>query len=70
MVKKLRKMTPEETAVLVKELKERMKEIKKLKKALGVKKLGGKASPVKTKSILEEIKVPSLKALKEKEAKE
>ena len=66
----MKKMTPDETAQLIKELKERLKEINKLKKELGVKKLEKKVPVWKTKSILEEIKVPSLKALKEKEKRE
>ena len=62
-----KKMTQEEVEELVKELKKRLKEIEKLKKALGIKKVWKEVPPTKTMIILEEIKVPSLKALKEKE---
>jgi hypothetical protein len=50
---------------IVNDLKERMRELDKMKKDIEFKKVSLNSSPSKSKTLLEEIKVPSLAMLKE-----
>jgi hypothetical protein len=50
---------------IVNDLKERMRELDKMKKDIEFKKVSLNSSPAKSKALLEEIKVPPLAMLKE-----
>jgi len=50
---------------IISEMRSRMDELNKLQKDIGSEKISLTESPKKTKAVLEEIKVPSLKLLKE-----